>query len=745
MQVSTETSRTVELARVLAVAWRTISAYPPGHPMFAAALSDAHSRIADLAAFSGSVTLGIGRDGLLVADDKVASTHAQKLAEAFYRHGVAILAIDRDIAAWELEMMFRFVAADPRSTRYRLWEELSAAGITHVKLTPADYSGVRATDDVESPVAEKPPTLLDDILRALMSGHKLAPDGTVAVTGEALTTDALSSLLLKYLGDEGGRADSTAGKKRQSVAAVIAERIGTHLTGAKDAATRDVTVRQIAELLRALPADIQSRVLESALQILARDPAAEEELRSLARALSPDDVFHALSALRQKGLPLSSHALRLLQTLMATMPANAVEAPIDPNETRRLTDQISTLLGDEDVDRFNPPDHRRLLEEIDLEMPPAAEGPRERSLELGPERLDTLKEESISERVRLATLELILRQPPGADLEPAFRRLEDDFLELLGTMRMSEAVRLVDELHRMVRDPSPPHVQAAARASMERIGTGDAIQVLVDWLHLASDELIPQIRSVIDLFGAFGTRNFLFALAEESDRSRRRRLFDFLAGLGPVIVPEAITLLDDDRWYVVRNMIALLRSVGDRQSLSKIRKLTDHADIRVRLEAIKSLFSFESRLPGDLLRKAIADRDPKVAETAITLCGSYGINEAEDLLVEIVVQRDWFGRKRSKRTKALRALAELGRPTTLDKLAPLLRERIFSPASIEERRFAYELLEDYPEEARAPWVEHGRTSRDYEIRETAERLGRRSARPDAAAPAEGLTDAARAD
>jgi HEAT repeat protein len=418
---------------------------------------------------------------------------------------------------------------------------------------------------------------------------------------------------------------------------------------------------------------------------------------------------------------------------------------VNAEETRRLTEQIATLLGDEDVDRFNPPDHKRLLEEIDLEMPPAAEGPRERSLELGRERLDTLKDETITARVRLATLELIQRQPRNADLETAFHRLEDDFLELLGTMQMTEAIALVDEINGLAREPSPPHIQEAARASMERIGTGDAVQVLVDWLHLASDDLIPQIRRVIDLFGAFGTRNFLFALAEEGDRSRRRRLFDFLAGLGPIIVPEATALLDDNRWYVVRNMIALLRSVGDRQSLPKIRKLTDHEDIRVRLEAIKSLFSFESNLPTDLLRKAISDHDPKVAETAITLCGSYGIDEAEDPLVEIVVRRDWFGRRRTARVKALRALAELARPTTLDKLAPILRDRFFSPATMEERRFAYELLETYPEESRAAWIEYGRHSRDAGIRETAQRLARRSARTMNAIPTEGLTDAARAD
>ncbi|HEY0591113.1 MAG TPA: HEAT repeat domain-containing protein, partial [Thermoanaerobaculia bacterium] len=650
------------------------------------------------------------------------------------------------IAAWELEMMFRFVAADPRMSRTKLWDDLAAAGIGHVTLTQADYSGVRATDDLETPVAPKPATLLDDILRALMSGQELTAEGASALAGESMSTDKLSSLLLRYLGEAGAAGGEEAiAPRREALAGLIIDHIGAHLARPDFGGAHDITVSQIADLLRALPPGIQERVLESAVQILARDPAAEEELRSLARVLSPDEIFHALSSLRQRGVPLSNHALRLLQTLMATMTAEGVELPVDPAETRLLTEQLSTLLGEEDGDRFNPPDHRRLLEEIDLEMPAAGEGPRERSLELGPERLDTLKEEAVSARARLATLELIIRQPPGADLEPAFRRLEDDFLELLGTMQMNDAIGLVDRLQELTREPFPLHVREAATASMERIGTGDSVQVLVDWLHLASDELIPQIRRVIDLFGAFGTRNFLFALAEEGDRSRRRRLFDFLAGLGPVIVPHAIALLDDNRWYVVRNMIALLRTVGDRQSLPKIRALTDHQDIRVRLEAIKSLFTFESRLPTDLLRRAISDSDPKVAETAITLCGSYGIAQAEDALVEIVVRRDWFGRRRSARLKALRALAELGRPTTLDKLAPILRDRFFSPATLEERRFAYELLDQYPEDARLGWVDYGLRSRDATIRETAQRLGRRRTQEAPRPALEGMTDAARAE
>ena len=67
---------------------------------------------------------------------------------------------------------------------------------------------------------------------------------------------------------------------------------------------------------------------------------------------------------------------------------------------------------------------------------------------------------------------------------------------------------------------------------------------------------------------AAAARGFLLALAEEADKSRRRRILELLVVFGPVIAgpPE---LLGDTRWYVVRNMIVLLQRVGDRSALAR--------------------------------------------------------------------------------------------------------------------------------------------------------------------------------
>jgi HEAT repeat protein len=197
-----------------------------------------------------------------------------------------------------------------------------------------------------------------------------------------------------------------------------------------------------------------------------------------------------------------------------------------------------------------------------------------------------------------------------------------------------------------------------------------------------------------------------------------------LTALGPTVVPDATYLLSDSRWFVVRNMILLLRGVGDRSSLAQLRRCAEHPDLRVRLEAIKSLFVFDPEVPAELLRRAIHDRDPKMAEAAVMLAGTCGIHQAVAPLVDVLRRRDLFGRRRSLRLKALRALAKLGDPAALPRLEHFFVLRFLAPVAPDERRAAYASLRHYPEPARRPWVERGRRSRDPQIRETCERLAR---------------------
>ncbi|MGH7402578.1 MAG: HEAT repeat domain-containing protein, partial [Candidatus Rokuibacteriota bacterium] len=442
-------------------------------------------------------------------------------------------------------------------------------------------------------------------------------------------------------------------------------------------------------------------------------------LASLAAALPPADVLRGLRRLAREQGRLSSHALRMAQALAEAheemAPAAALpEPPADFAE-------MAALFREEDIDRYNPEDHRALLAQkptvdlsaiaVELAADPDAFGP------------DTESDDAIERRVVTTLLDMAAVSPDVA--QPlVLGRLREVWSRALQESRFAQAVSIVHAVRELAAHPS----QAERRATLDEflidLADAETLATLVAASRKPGGPPFVQVQTLVLALGASAARGLLEALAAEPERARRLRLIDLSASLGAAIVPETRRLLADPRWYVVRNMVLLLRRVQDRSAMSEIRRCADHPDLRVRLEAIRALFTFDSRVPRDLLARTIHHPDPRLAEAAVLLSGQHGITQATDLLVAILLRWDFFGRKRSLRLKALRALADLADPAVLPRLGRFFREWPFPLVAIEERRSAYRLLSLYDAAARAPWVARGEKSRDSVIRDTCRGLAR---------------------
>ncbi|MGH7399463.1 MAG: HEAT repeat domain-containing protein, partial [Candidatus Rokuibacteriota bacterium] len=463
-------------------------------------------------------------------------------------------------------------------------------------------------------------------------------------------------------------------------------------------------------------------VLAAALRTLAREETASGHLARLAAALPPADVLRGLRRLAREQGQLSSHALRMAQALaeaheeMAPRPAEP-EPPADFAE-------MAALFWEEDVDRFNPEDHRVLLAQkptvdlaaiaVETAADPDAFGP------------DTESDDAIERRV-VTTLIDMTAVSPEVVRPLVLGRLRDVFVRALQASRFTQAIGII----RAVRELAADRSQAERRETLDEflIGLADAqtLAALVAASRQPGGPPFVQVQTLVLVLGASAARGLIEALAAEPDRARRLRLIELAASLGPAIVPETRRLLADPRWYVVRNMVLLLRRVHDRSAMGEILRCADHPDLRVRLEAIRALFAFDSRVPRDLLARTIHHPDPRLAEAAVLLSGQHGITQATDLLVAILLRWDFFGRKRSLRLKALRALADLADPAVLTRIGRFFREWPFPLAPLEERRSAYRLLSLYDAAARAPWVARGEKSRDPVIRDICRGLARAGA------------------
>jgi hypothetical protein len=457
---------------------------------------------------------------------------------------------------------------------------------------------------------------------------------------------------------------------------------------------------------------VRELVLAAALRVLATDDGASTHLAALAAALPAADVLRGLQRLAREHGQLSAHALSMVQALAETHEAVSdtsflPEPPADLSE-------MAALFREEDVDRYNPEDHRALLAQkptidlaaiaVELATDPDAFGP------------DTESDEAIERRVITTVLDMIATSPEV--VRPlVLGRLRDIFTHALRVNRFAQAIGIIRAVRELAEDPAQAERREALEEFVATLADAELLASLVAASRQPGGPPFVQVQTLVLALGASASRGLLEALAAEPERARRLRLIELAASLGPAIVPETRRLLGDPRWYVVRNMVLLLRRVQDRSAMDEIRRCADHADLRVRLEAIRALFAFDSKVPLDLLARTIHHPDPRLAEAAVLLTGQHGITQATDLLVEILRRWDLLGRRRSIRLKALRALADLGDAAVLPRIAHVFREWPFPIVALVERRAAYRLLGSYGEAARAAYVAQGERSRDAMIRE----------------------------
>src|SRR5437879_4931710 len=169
--------------------------------------------------------------------------------------------------------------------------------------------------------------------------------------------------------------------------------------------------------------------------------------------------------------------------------------------------------------------------------------------------------------------------------------------------------------------------------------------------------------------GAYGAALQRIALAAPESRGARRGLLAQLAKMGAEIAPLVIARLDDSRWYVTRNLLALLEELGPPPPGFSAAPYMQHADARVRWQAVK----LQLKLPGgrdEALVAGLRDQDPRTLRLALSLAVALQASPdaAVPLLVNRATDRTLAG---DQRALAVRCLGYTKAPAALETLLQL--------------------------------------------------------------------------
>lgn len=228
----------------------------------------------------------------------------------------------------------------------------------------------------------------------------------------------------------------------------------------------------------------------------------------------------------------------------------------------------------------------------------------------------------------------------------------------------------------------------AARPPMKNLEIAEMARMGIK--ELLSDELVAyyirrlrdrggaarrEAESILVAFGERCVKPLLAALSDENDLLVRKSIVDIVARIGRPAVPAILDNLNDSRWYVVRNMITIIGSLGMPDLAGNVAAVLSHPDLRVKKEAIKAL----SKLPHPAAAAALSDLcffpEETVALTATAALSSKREPEAVSALYRRAVQKRFLYPRYRLAHEAIDSLRAIGTAEALTALEYILRAR----------------------------------------------------------------------
>ncbi len=570
----------------LSIALHKHAMYPEGHPSLAPAAAGLTRRAALLLEDRATVSLGVARNQLVIEGVATDPKHPvlRELAGRLHRHHLGAITFRRGVEQEEVGDALRTLAIEAERTgqplglgdrdRLAAWPHVQLHALTYERLELTDQSGPAAGEG-DARAAQ----LWVGLARAALA---TAPEDTRPTPTEpAVIAQAI---------DQHSKAEAT-GYDQVIVGYLLQIAAELKTAGSAEAAALR---RRTSRLIRTLKPETLQRLVRMGGDFAQR----RQFVSDAADGMAVDAVLDILKAAAESSQEAISHSLvRLLSKLAVHAEAGA--APVRPQADAALREQVQQLLAGWTLPDPTPGAYGAALQRMARAAPAGA--PRTDHHATEPDRL-------VAMALEIGTMGP--RLPAAVDRVVAEGRL----------------AQLLDALEGGVAD------SAAAATVRARIATAAAVQQIV-----AREPIdFKLLERLVPLVGAAAAPPLLAALAAAESRGARRGLLAQLAKMGAEIAPFVIARLDDSRWYVTRNLLALLEELGPPPAGFSAAPYMRHTDARVRWQAVK----LQLKLPAErdeALVVGLRDQDPRTLRLALGL--AVALQACPDAAVPLLVNR----------------------------------------------------------------------------------------------------------
>ncbi len=562
--------------------------YPAEHPIIGQSVRLALSFLEQLQPEKGILSLGISKDKLLIGQTVLDEKNPvfREFATHFFSHGIAVVTLQQNLDEEQLQRFLKIIGQSRELVQDRggMLQLMKTAAIDTVQIKLVDYSAFGISEQIsEKPlnhaaVKKKENAIWEQFVQQLLVGQSVPNQGTHPMAEEFVPQAVAERLNDQAVDDELPQE----GHYDQAITEFLRELDREHLSDMDSSQA----LARLQGLASQLNPELRTQLLNSTFRAVAPNEKLAEKVLSQFPGTMLIETVETLNA-RQATIP------PIIFTLLDRLTRCENSDPSTEKNTAARSASIgseqllSPLYAPDESESFIPGEYSETLRLIEVpgELKPTIQADADFWQ-------SSFSQQPLESKVSDIIFELT-RTGCGEGKSQTFK---ESLLLLCGHfLDTGDFASLTDIFLRL----APCTIQGAAENSA--------------WLHELRTELESAvfISQILDSLQAWGKNAFeegsrllkgigqavigplLDRLAVESNRALRQFYMNCLVDQGMAIKEKTVARLKDDRWYYLRNLIIILRSLEDPASMADLDHLWHHPHEIVRQEVLKTALVFQ--------------------------------------------------------------------------------------------------------------------------------------------------------
>jgi hypothetical protein len=688
----------------LNISRRNVSIYPPNHPSVDRSLSRAFEFMQKLFELRPEITLAVAKDTLIIDDYYLEKKHPvyREFALQMSSLNIAYVTFVTGLTKEELYEFHRFISAKASdSATETLQKKFNDLNLIHIRAGFIDYGAF--TFEEGKTEKELPKELLWERYVYGMLEGTLQPDGVSEEIRE-IPPEMLARFLNRTAVDH---------FREESYDQVIT----SYISRSSESAFSSKDLRRLLDFINGLKPELKKQFLSSTVRTVSKDMDAAYKALS---CISADEIIELLMVINEQKMVMPE-ALKNLLDKLSHLPQ--VSTPNIMFGNSMLVDDI-----------FLSPDIENLLRagNFKLYVDEIYQKDIQKLMEFKsggvPFELNELEREYSDDVIEKDFIQTILELLPfniftEEEYQFFINIIKDLDERLLWTGQYGQVLTILSVLISNSEKNIFPEITAAA---IRGYYAQEFIATLIDSLRIFGRQTREEASALCDYFGDSIVSPLLDALVNEDEQVTRKFFIGILKRFGNRIIPEAIKMLGDSRWFVKRNMLYILGECNSEEVLPYIRLYCHNENLKVSLEAVKCLLDAGDSYGVATVKDFLASESREIVEQGIALAGTYRMKELISEMLQMLKKREIWGIDLYNKIPIIQALGEIGDPRALEALKELLSGKSVLHKRIIEKikEEIYRTLKNYPPRDIRELIEAGLKSKNEYIREESLRLSK---------------------